>query len=90
MLNKYTLNNDSFRTTIALALVHKIVVLPIMLSQRTGPCLKLDANLASILHNSRQHQKFSNQNREIFRIQKFKTSKVGKRKDFSEVSLEQI
>ena len=38
---------------------------------------------------SGQHQKLSNQNKEIFKIQKFKTLKVGKRKDFSEVSLEQ-
>ena len=38
---------------------------------------------------SGQHQKLSNQNKENFRIQKFKTLKVGKRKDFSEVSLEQ-
>ena len=63
--------------------------MPIVLSQHTSPCLKLDADFANILHNSRQHQKLSNQNREIFKIQKFKTLKVGKRKDFSEISLEQ-
>ena len=49
MLNKQTLNNGSFQATRALALVHKNVVLPIVLSQYTGPYLKLDADLASIL-----------------------------------------